>query len=262
MRILSTKDYRGFIVAHGDNRGLDLRKHKKLLQSMERYGFLPEFPVVARREGGKLRVKDGQHRIAIAEKLGLPVYYVEESVDFDVALINNTPKVWTLRDYAQKYSANGISDYTDGLQFAERYELPVGTAFALLSGTTTFHNVQDAFMSGTWRIKDWDWANAVAGIYAPLAAMSKDVRNVRFINACMAVCRVKALNTSRLIANAKRCRDKLVAYSTKEAYLEMLEEIYNFGRKELLGLKAEATMAMKRRNVAHNPKAGREKAAA
>lgn len=65
----------------------------------------------------------------------------------------------------------------------------------------------------------------------------------------MAVCRVPGFDAKRLIGGAERCRDKLGSYSTREAYLEMMEEIYNFGRKQLVGLKSQAMMIMKDRNA-------------
>jgi ParB-like chromosome segregation protein Spo0J len=77
-KIVNTRNYRLFERDSGENRPLDIKKHKKLMESMKKYGFLEVFPVVVTRNGGdKLIVKDGQHRIAIAEALGLPVYYVE-----------------------------------------------------------------------------------------------------------------------------------------------------------------------------------------
>jgi hypothetical protein len=262
-KISVTKNYRLFERHSTENRPTDLKKHKKLLESMKLYGFLSEFPVIVIRDkAGNMIVKDGQHRLMIAEMLGLPVYYIEAETDFDIAIVNSTSKVWVLRDYAEKFAANGLTDYAEGLQFAGQHGLPIGTTFALLAGTTTFGNCQDAFVSGEWRVKDLDWANDVASIYGPLVKMNADVRNARFIEACMSVCRVKEFKPARLIANSQRCREKLQAYSTREAYLDMLEAVYNFGRKDLLGLKAAANMAMKKRNACNavkEAKAGKGK---
>ena len=120
-KITATKNYRLFHRSD-ENRALNLKKHKKLYESMRLYGFLPSFPIVCYRDAkGNLVVKDGQHRLAIAEELGLPVYYVEESIDFDVAVVNCTPKGWTLVDYAQKFAANGVSSYQEHLDFADRF---------------------------------------------------------------------------------------------------------------------------------------------
>lgn len=249
--ISTTANYRIFTPARGENRPLDLKKHKKLAASMERYGFLSCFPiVVVRHESGALEVKDGQHRLAIAEKLGIPVHYTIADTDFDVAVINSTAKIWTLQDYAKKHAANGLDDYLEGLDFAQRHGLPIGTAFSLLSGTTSFTNVQDRFVSGDFRILDREWADAVAGIYSALTRITPDLKNARFVDACMAVCRVEDFDPNRLIRNAGRCREKLQPYSTKDAYLDMLEAVYNFGQHRMVGLKAAALMAMRERNAA------------
>lgn len=250
-KILNTRNYRLFQNNSGENRPLDIKKHKKLLESMKEYGFLECFPIIVNRNGGEhLIVKDGQHRLACAEALGLPVYYVEDKSDFDVAKVNVATKIWVLKDYAQKFAASGAKPYQEGLDFAQQYGLPIGTAFSLLGGTTTFSNFQEQFLSGTFKVKDRTWANAVASIYGPLTGMSKAVKNARMLEACMAVCRVPDFNPERLLGGAEQCREKLIAYSTRDAYLDMLEDIYNFRRRQLVGLKSAAIMAMRERNAA------------
>jgi hypothetical protein len=260
-KIQSTKNYRLF-QRSDENRPLDIKRHKKLRESLQKYGWLPEFPMVCIRDGkGNLIVKDGQHRLAIAETLGLTVYWIEATTDWDVALVNSTPKPWVLRDFAQKYAANGKTAYQEGIDFADLHHLPVGTAFALLAGTTSFTNCQVQFVDGDFKVKDRAWADAVAGIYAPIVMMAPPLKNARFIEACMAVCRVPDFDAKRLLACAERCREKLVPFSTRDAYLDMLETVYNFGRKQLVGLKSAAVMAMRERNIKHTPKKRADKAA-
>ena len=244
-----TKNYRLFARSE-DNRALVPHKHKRLVDSMKLYGFLPEFPIVCYRDASRrLIVKDGQHRLSIAETLGLPVYWVEESMSWDVAVVNSTAKGWVPRDYAERYARAGKVDYLEGLDFTEANRLPIGLSFALLAGTTTFTNIQNAFLHGEYKVKDREWASLVAAIYRPFHAASKDCRNVRFIEACMAVCRVKEFEPGRLLQGLNRCRDKLAAFSTRDAYLDMLETIYNFGRKQLYPLKIAAITVMRDRNA-------------
>ncbi len=247
-KIQSTRDYRSFNQS-SENRPRDLRKHKKLMESMKLYGFLKCYPLVVHRDSTGLTIKDGQHRLAIAELLGLIVYYIEEDVDFDVAMVNSAAKAWQIRDYAEKFSINGNKNYQDGLEFADRHHLPVGTAFALLAGNTSFGNIRESFVDGSFKIKDREWADDVAILYGSLTQMQSAIKNARFIEACMAVCRVDGFDTRRMLSCAARCREKLVPYSTREAYLDMLEEVYNYGRQQAVGLKAAATMAMRQRNV-------------
>jgi hypothetical protein len=248
-KVSVTKNYRLFLRSD-KNRPLDVKKHRELYDSMKRYGYLWCYPIVVFRNGSKqLTIKEGQHRLAIAEELGEPVYYIETPVDFDVAVINCTSKPWVLKDYAQKHAANGIEVYRKGLDFAESHGLPIGIAFALLAGTTSFTNVRSQFVDGEFEIKDQEWADRVASMYCAIVALSERVRGARFLQACIGACRVKGFKPERLIRGAKRCREKLASYSTKDAYLDMLEDIYNYGQSSLVGLKAKAQMVMRARNA-------------
>jgi hypothetical protein len=261
-KVSATRNYRLF-GRNDDNRPLNIKKHKKLEKSMKQYGFLACFPIVCVRDASKnLIVKDGQHRLAIAETLGLPVYWIEETVDFDVAIINCTAKTWVLRDYAQKWANGGRKSYQECIEFADIHNLPIGTAAALLAGTTSFGNIDADFTDGVFKVKDRKWADSVAAIYGPLTQMVPATKNARFIEACMAVCRVAEFDGERLVSNARRCRDKLAAYSTRDAYLQMLEDIYNFGRSRIFALKIEATKVMRERNVANGKKAQNDPPAA
>lgn len=254
--ITTTKNYRLFKISE-ENRTLDLAKHKKLKRSMERYGFIKSFPVVCVRDKSRgLVVKDGQHRLAIAEELGLPIHYIVETVDFDVAVVNSTAKIWTVRDYAQKFASNGSQSYVEGLELAERFDLPLSISFSLLAGTTTFGNITNAFHSGDFEVKDREWAQSVASLYSAMVAKSHHIKSVRFLAACMAVCRVDGLDTGRLLKGADRCRDRLVSYSNRDAYLGMLEEIYNFGRNKIIPLKIKAIQAMRDRCAAKKLREG------
>jgi len=185
--------------------------------------------------------------LMFAEELGLPVYYTVESIPFDVAEVNSTPKVWSLVDYARKFAAHGVQGYIDGLEFADQFQLPIGTAFALLSGTTSFGNIHETFVSGKFKAKDRVWAESVAGLYGGLIAVSRALSTKRCIEACMAVCRVKGFDAERLIAGAQSNREALVAYSTRDGYLDMMETVYNFRRRQLVPLKIQALQAMRER---------------
>lgn len=248
-----TKDYRMFRRSE-DNRPVDLKQHKKLYRSMEKYGFLPSFPLSVVQNCTAKIVKDGQHRLTIAEELGLAVYYVVEPNDFDIAEVNGTQKVWTLRDYAEKYAANEVASYQELLEFIDLHGISIGTSVGLLAGTVSWGNVKDAFHDGRFEVKDRQWADAVASIYNRLIALSTEIKNARCLEACMWVCRVDDFDGARLVSGGKKCRDKLVSYSTRDAYLSMLDEIYNHGRSKKVPLKFQAEEAMRSRNICNASK--------
>lgn len=250
--VSTTTNYRLFRVS-AENRPLDLQKHGRLKKMMQEYGFLASFPIVCiRDESKKLVVKDGQHRLAIAEELGLPVHYVVSDVDFDIADINCTAKQWVMQDYAVKYHANGVKDYTEGLQFCEEFGLPLSIGFCLLAGHATFSNLTAVFRDGRFVVKDREWAHVVAGVYSDLVDLAPAVKGVRFSEACVAVCRVEGVDTKRLVQGAKGRRDKFVVCSTRDAYLDILEDAYNFKRHSLVPLKFLAIQAMRNRSASRS----------
>lgn len=71
---------------------------------------------------------------------------------------------------------------------------------------------------------------------------------MKCLAACQAVCRVAEFDPARLKANLKRCSEKLAPFSTRDAYLQMLEEIYNYGRSKLFALRIAAIEAMRERD--------------
>lgn len=247
--INATRDYSLF-SRNDENRQLDMGRHKKLYASMQTYGWLVSFPLSCFRKHGKLYVKEGQHRLSIAETLGLVVYWVEDPVDYDIAMVNATPVVWSVRDYAEKHAANDIEPYKIALRYANHYDIPIAAAFCILAGTVRWSSVSGDFQKGKFEIKDARWGELVGRVYSSITALAPHLKNDRFLKACMAVTRVKSLDVDRLLKSCERCRDQLVQYSTRDLYIEMLDSIYNYRHSNLVALKNEALMAMRERNPA------------
>lgn len=252
-RILCTKNY-GLFTRSIENRPLKLGRRKALRDSMREYGFLEDFHIVCRDiGGGKLEILDGQNRHAIAQELGLHVYYTirtSTEAGFDIAKINGTPLTWSPSDYAHKNSSNNIPDYYECIQFADAHGMSVGVAAAMLAGTTTYNNVESAFRAGTWRITDREWANRVASLNTELKSISTYRHSTKLLWPCMCLCRIPGFDSERLIRCAKLCRDRLIPYSTRDQYLKMLEEVYNYHQSNKIPLEFMAKQVMRERSVA------------
>lgn len=249
-RILKTKKY-GLFKRCTDNRPCEPERRKALMHSMKKYGWLASFPMSCKLDKGVLIVKDGQHRLAIAEILQIEVVYVLESVDFDVAEVNSAQKTWVTADYAMRWANQGKEEFAKVLAFHEENRVPLGQAFAILAGTSSFSNVNESVKNGTYKITDLPYAESIVSIYKAFINASETINRGRILEACIMICRVPGFNTSRLIGGINKCRDKLVAYSTVDANLRMIEEIYNHGRQMTVPLKFEAESAMKQRNLAN-----------
>lgn len=179
------------------------------------------------------------------------------SVDFNIAEINNTPKVWGIIDFALLWKAKGIEDYAELLEFRDRHGLSITTAIAIMSGhSRSGSQGVDAFKDGRFKVRDREFAEIVAYTYSSLSKLSKHVRSNQFQMAVSAVCLVSNFDPGRLIRNANKCTEKLQARSTRESFLQDLEEIYNFGipSRRWVPLKIEAVKELSRRNFAKSSK--------
>jgi hypothetical protein len=249
--ISTTKNYRQFKISQ-ENRPLDLSRRKALRDSMKAYGFLKSFPLSCVRDrDNKLVVKDGQNRLAIAEELGLSVHYFVEEVDYDIACVNNAQQKWTLKDYAMKWAAQERKHYVTLLAFIESHGIPIGLGVSLLCGHSHSNGpLLRKFRDGEFKVSDYEFADRVANVYSQLLLLSKDIKNGNCLSAIMAAMRVAGFDAKRLIDGAKRRPEKLKAYSTRDCYLEMIEDIYNFHRSKLVSIKMPALQILRDRDAA------------
>lgn len=249
-----TRNYDIFENQNPENRQVNLAKHRKLGESLKKYGHLPYWPVVCRRNGsGKLKIDDGQHRLQFCKKLGLPVYYIESTHDFDIAAINNTQSVWSLKDYAERWSAEGHEDYKELLSFAEHYHVGLSIAICLLSGFGEYEaTCMEAFRNGEFVVKDREYADAFASVYSPMFRLSRNARGKYFQGALAVICRIKGFDPERMVKKANLCIDRLGPSSTQDGYLTDLDAIYNFRVRpaQMFALKTEALklIAIKKAN--------------
>jgi len=249
--ILTTKNYRMFHVSE-DNRPLDLSKRKSLRESMKTYGFLKSFPLSCFKKTERvLIVKDGQNRLALAEELGIPVHYIIEDVDYDIATINNAQEKWTMKDYAMKWASQEKEPYVQLLGFIDFHAMPIGLGTALLCGQSHLSgDLMRRYKAGAYKISDYEFADRVASIYTQLIAMSSAIKSRNCLAAIIAAMRVSGFEPKRLLDGAKKRPEKLKSYSTRECYLEMIEDLYNFNRQKLVPIKMPALQVLRDRDVA------------
>ena len=259
-RLQHTKNYDMF-QSSDDNRDIEIGKHKNLIESLKEYGWLKSKPLSAWRDpngNGKLIVKDGQHGLAIAQSLQIEIWYVVDDVDFDIAKVNCTPKIWTVWDFAKKYSHHGLKDYREVIEFANKKKVTLTQAAALLAGYSTFNNVGVQFKRVEFRVKEREWAFQVAGIYSQMVSISVSLKRAQFLQACAAVCRLDYFDPARLLDSANRFHELLISYADRDSYLDMIEEVYNKGKQKRVSLKWEAIEALKDRNAAEKSKKNKE----
>jgi len=245
-KLRSTRDYRLFCLSK-KNRQIDPLHCGKLRPSMQKYGWLPSAPMAVVRTGGGLEILDGQHRFRIAQELGVAVWFVELEERVDIPTINAGQLPWKLAHYIGNWAARGTADYERLIAFQANHGLPITICAALLAGTTSASNIDTALKDGTYKIKDIEFAEAVASLYGELVRLCPRFGKQVAILAVMACIRTPGFDRRRLAANARRCPEKLREAGTRDGVLVILEEIYNYGRRDLAPLRMNALTHMKER---------------
>jgi len=250
--VTSTKNY-GLFHSNTKNRPVDVSKRRDLRESMTKYGYIPAYPIHCVRENSKLTVIDGQHRLAIAQELNLPVsYMVCDDADVNIPALAKTQRVWKCCDYAGSFAAQGKAAYQELIDFAVQHNLPLSTSLSILSdqggSINATSNTARKYKNGEFVVKNRGQADRVARLYAAMSTYAPQIKTRFFIAALWAVCCVPGLDEERLVSGARRCPENLIKYGNRDAYLTMLEHIYNFGRTKKVPLKIEAENILSKRN--------------
>lgn len=246
--IKTTTNYKQFSLSE-QNRDVDLgnRKAKNLAESMLEYGWLDAFPLMAKKQGNRLLVIDGQHRLSIAMEYGIPVKYVTEKMNIDVAKLNDTAHSWTVDDFAKKFAKSGDSDYQELIEFSQRYGISISMSSAILAGTAHAGNVVVRLKSGAWRITNREQAYELAECYREICECNKVFAKLNALKVLWACFHVNYFDPSRLVASIQQRPHHAKSVTKLELFYEVFEELYNFARREKRPLKFDAEQAMKAR---------------
>lgn len=131
MIVEHTRDYSVFQKAKC-NRKLHQNTLRKLEKSIKEKNLLASKPILVDRH---FNVIDGQHRLEIAEKLGIPIaYQIDETCDIYDMVRLNTQKSWDMNDYLNYYcEAEKKSEYIKLRDFVEKENIQLSIAFQLLN---------------------------------------------------------------------------------------------------------------------------------
>jgi len=259
-KLQRTKDYSRFVFAKG-NRDVSINRlrpaHKALRESMKKYGWLPFEPIGVYPDGkGKLVITEGQHRFTFARELGLDVYYVIHEEQVDIAEINQCAATWTPSDYCKKWIHDGNSEYEEVIEIAEYHGIPITIAFSMLAGSASWQQaIKKRFESGAYKITNRKNAMRVFSIYKALCDINKSAKHSQMLRSIWACCLVPHFEETRLINTAKRRPEMLTRVGTLDAWLEIIQDIYNFGRSAKVPIKFEAQEAARNNTSVQKKKA-------
>lgn len=130
--LVQTRNYDQFIIPIGVVEPLPA----EVEAFVQRLDFRNELTWNPLRVTPYLEVYDGKLRLAAARLLGYPVtYLVDENLSVgDIVADRGEPRGWELDQYCLYYAEQGRPQYQRLLEFADRYDFPLGAAASLLGG--------------------------------------------------------------------------------------------------------------------------------
>lgn len=231
MNIASTEDYKIFKTIPG-NRGVGDDHVKKLIASIAKKNLLPVNPIIVNE---KMEVVDGQHRLAAAESLKLPISYItcEGATIRTVQQLNAHQKQWNLHDYASSYAKQGNNQYINLIEFYQNQDLPVSLAIWLLSKDKWYGGHMAGFKEGQFVITSLYEAYEVIERRKILDEhTSRQVKRSRgLIRAIRTLVRNPEMDWDRLKEKLPLYSKQIPAFENTLDYLRVLEDIYNFNNK-------------------------------
>lgn len=159
-QIQKTNNYGKFKTIRG-NRGINRKYLTKLAESIKDNNLLPSNPIIVNE---RMQVIDGQHRLKVAEMLGIDIYYTVVATGSlsDVQMLNTNIRQWTLGDFLESYIAIGRDDYSELKNFSENYGVSISNSMIVLTGgyyaNTTKYRLLDSFRDGDFKITQKEYA--------------------------------------------------------------------------------------------------------
>lgn len=232
LRIHSTTNYDLFDYVNS-NRPVSEKHVGLLISKILKKNLLRSNPInVKEGENGKLLIMEGQHRLAAAKFLNIPIYFIVDN-NFeveDIASINSTRKKWSPEDYAQHFIKEGKEDYKILVEFSKKHKLPINTSVGLLSGRTSNPNVSliKQFQTGYFQVSDLEHANNIVKMIKDFQKFN--IRNFMSKTFVSVFSRIASLteydHTTFMVSFPDRFR-LFRECTTKEEYKQIFAKIYN-----------------------------------
>jgi hypothetical protein len=232
MKIETTTDYSKF-KSIGGNRNKNLMHINRLKKSMKQ-NYL--FTIIIVNE--RFEIIDGQHRFEVIKELGLPLNYVVctgYSLN-EVHLLNQTAKVWNADDYLNGYCNLGYEDYKTYKDFKTRYNLGHNECMAILLCAKSKGGI-DVFYAGNFKIKDYAKSCMIIEKICQIEPFYKGYKRRAFIFTMLTLLQNNNFDFNDFLQKLKQQPTALVDCTSVNNYLELIENIYNYRRREKVNLR-------------------------
>jgi hypothetical protein len=231
-QVHTTTDYFLFKSIDG-NRNKNLLHINRLKKSISE-NYL--FTIIIVNE--KYEIIDGQHRFDVIQELKLPLHYVicKGYGLSQVHILNQNSKTWNMDDYLEGYCSLGYADYIKYKAFKEDYNIGHNETLTLLCGVSK-GGKNEEFFNGSFKIKNLVEAKKNIEKIALSSSYYNGWKRRGFIFAMLGMFKNKSFDMNEFIQKLKQQPTSLKDCPTTSAYIVLIEEIYNYRRREKINLR-------------------------
>ena len=251
MKILESNNYKLFVLSPFNR---DIRKTKALEASMLKYGYLPAYPIHARRRTDRLlEIISGHHRFYVACKLGITFLYVEDNKNqVNLHEIEAATVPWSLNDWLVSHIRTGKKDYLVVQEYHRKTGIGVSQCMSLLSAYSDGRRLNAMFKEGLFEVGNTETAVIVGELVIHCKALGIPFsRDKQFVAAASKVAMAEGFDLEtmkkKIIAHKALMQEKR---PSMKAYIIMLDEVYNRGSRIRVPLAFNAEEAVRMRALA------------
>jgi len=220
------------------NRELREGDIKKIEAKILENNMLKYHPIIVDKD---MYVVDGQHRLEVAKRNSLDIYYIVMSENSSISItqkINTTGKKWLLSDFLQSYCSSGVKSYQLFKSIIEENDfLSIPQLITILGGGKAVSSLNIAFKEGGLLITkdDEEQAKALISRIKLYSLNGYDLSRFthfqRFMNISML--RGKAFDDNRMITQMNKNID-VIKRLPGDCYKisEVLHDLYNHNMRK------------------------------
>lgn len=229
--VYETADYDLFSLIPS-NRPIYENHLKALTRRISKNNKLAMNPIRVSPEG---KVLDGQHRLKVAEALGVSIYYYFDDTHTDIIEIaqeNYTTRRWTLYDVLNHYCELGRESYLALRDFMQHHPwITASVALAVCDGKQANSHMKgkskDRFVEGEYEIKDMSFGCAFASAVGDFMQHYDFADHKPFQTAVSYLLQHPQYDHERMMRQVEQYGSMVVKSVDKTSYLRQMEALYN-----------------------------------
>lgn len=208
---------------------IDPKHVNELTALIEKYGYLPYLPILALPNGA---IIEGQHRYLACQRLGIECpFYIVDSIDL-MLVLNTSQKPWKIDDYVNYFAELGNNEFTRLRDFCKihnfSYFIGASVLFAQNAGGNLTRAVKQGKLIGEVTEELINAGHARAKQFIETINLMGLGNKDRLVKALISAIRHESFDLDKFNEKLKLQLDRIHPCNTKDNYLRMIENIYNY----------------------------------